>query len=171
MSDCRNQNVQAGILGIPEQCMRRKDRETTDTEEMELILNAAPVCRLGMADSGEPYVVPLCFGYEAGSLYIHSATEGEKIAILRKNPRVCVEVDLTAGPIPSEEPCSWEMHYKSVICRGNAVFLTGSDEKRKALCCILRHYGASPDPFTEDSLAKVCVIRIDIDRMTGKKHG
>lgn len=151
--------------------MRRKDREITDREEMELILNAAPVCRLGMANAGEPYVVPVCFGYEDGSIYVHSAPEGEKIAILAKNPRVCVEVDLTSGPIPDENPCAWEMRYKSVICSGNAVFLTENEEKKKALTCILRHYGADPHPFTESSLAKVCVIRIDVDTMTGKKHG
>jgi hypothetical protein len=151
--------------------MRRKDREITDREEMELIFDAAPVCRLGMALNGEPYVVPVCFGYESGSIYIHSALEGEKIALLEKNPRVCVEVDLTAGPIPDENPCSWEMRYKSVICWGTAVFLTESREKQKGLDCILRHYGAGPQLFPEPSLAKVCVIRIVIDRMTGKKHG
>ena len=151
--------------------MRRKDREITDREEMEMILQAAPVCRLGMAYKNEPYVVPVCFGYDDGSLYIHSASEGEKITILEKNPRVCVEVDLTAGPIPDENSCSWEMRYKSVICRGTAVILTGSDEKKKALNCILHHYGESPHPFTGSSLAKVCVIRIDIDRMTGKNAG
>ncbi len=151
--------------------MRRKDREITDREEMELILQAAPVCRLGMAVNGEPYVVPVCFGYKDRSIYIHSACEGEKITLLGKNPRVCVEVDLTAGPIPDENPCAWEMRYKSVICWGTAIFLTGAWEKQKGLDCILNHYGAGPTPFTEASLAKVCVIRIDIDRMTGKKCG
>ena len=151
--------------------MRRNDREITDREEMELILQAAPVCRLAMAVDGEPYVVPLCFGFEEGSVYIHSACEGEKISLLRKNPRVCVEVDLTAGPIMDENPCAWEMRYKSVICWGTAIFLTELEEKKKGLDCILNHYGASPNQFTETSLSKVCVIRINIDRMTGKKCG
>jgi nitroimidazol reductase NimA-like FMN-containing flavoprotein (pyridoxamine 5'-phosphate oxidase superfamily) len=151
--------------------MRRRDREITDREEMELILHAAPVCRLGMAHNGEPYVVPVCFGYKEGSIYIHSACEGEKITMVRGNPRVCVEVDLTAGPIKDESPCAWEMRYKSVICFGTAVIITSSDEKKKALDCILDHYGARPYPFAEQSIAKVCVIRIDVDRMTGKKCG
>jgi nitroimidazol reductase NimA-like FMN-containing flavoprotein (pyridoxamine 5'-phosphate oxidase superfamily) len=151
--------------------VRRKDREITDRVEMEMILNASPVCRLAMVNDGEPYVVPLCFGYRDGSIFIHSAGEGEKIAILRKNPRVCVETDLTAGPIPDDNPCAWEMRYKSVICWGTAVFLSERIEKQVALDCILEHYGAGPHPFTEEILAKVCVIRIDVDRMTGKKCG
>jgi hypothetical protein len=151
--------------------MRRKDREITDRAEMELILNVAPVCHLAMANNSEPYVVPLCFGYKDGAIFIHSACEGEKIAILHKNPRVCVEVDLTMGPIPSGNPCSWEMGYKSVICSGTAVFLTGNTEKKEAFDHILSHYGADPYPFADSALEKVCVIRIDVEKMTGKKHG
>ena len=60
--------------------MRRKDREITDRAEIEAILNEAMVCRIGLADDGEPYVVPVSFGYEDGSVYIHSAPEGKKIA-------------------------------------------------------------------------------------------
>ena len=96
--------------------MRRKDREITDRAEIEAILDEAMVCRIGLADGGDPYVVPLCFGYEDGSVYIHSARrkrrrpfgsvltmtfdpipggiDGKKIAMIRKNPRCCFEVDM-----------------------------------------------------------------------------
>jgi hypothetical protein len=151
--------------------MRRKDREITDREEMELILQAAPVCRLAMARDGEPYVVPVCFGYDRGSIVIHSAREGKKIEILRENPRVCVEVDLIAGPVKDENPCAWEMQYKSVICRGVAHIVEDPGEKQKALDCILHHYGAESHPFSEKELQDVCIIRIDITEMTGKKCG
>jgi len=151
--------------------MRRKDREIIDTEAMERILDAAAVCRLGMADNNGPYVVPLCYAYENGSFYLHSAREGEKIDILRKNPQVCVEVDITDGPIPKENPCAWEMRYKSVICRGTAVFVEDSEEKKQALGKITRHYGAGYLTFPDEAVARVCIIRIDVDCMTGKQHG
>jgi nitroimidazol reductase NimA-like FMN-containing flavoprotein (pyridoxamine 5'-phosphate oxidase superfamily) len=151
--------------------MRRKDREITDPREMEAILSCAPVCRLALADGGEPYVVPVCFGIEGRSIYIHSALEGKKIGILRKNPRCCVEVDRTGGPLPDERPCSWEMQYQSVICKGEAVFVEEPAKKQRALDCILRHYGGEEHPFSEKELEHVCVIRIDILEMTGKKHG
>jgi len=151
--------------------LRRNDREIVDRAEMESILRASPVCRLGMADGNEPYVVPVCFGYEDGSFFVHSATEGEKIDILRRSPRVCIEVDLTAGPIRNENPCAWEMRYKCVICRGTARFLEHREEKKHALNIILEHYGSSADGFSDQALAKICVIRIDVDQMTGKQHG
>jgi hypothetical protein len=151
--------------------MRRKDREITDHGEMEAILDAAPVCRLALSDGTDPYVVPLCFGMDGGALYIHCAPEGKKTDILRRNPRCCVEVDSTEGPLTDDNPCSWEMQYKSVICTGTASFVTENKEKLRALICILKHYGGEEHIFSEKELGRVCVIRIDIDEMTGKKHG
>jgi len=138
---------------------------------MEQILRTSFVCRLAMADGNEPYVVPLCFGYQDGSIFVHSAKVGLKIDILRKNPRCCIEVDVTEGPIRNDNPCSWEMRYKSVICTGRAAFVEDPAGKVKALNCILEHYGGEPQQFSESSLQKVCVIRIVIEEMTGKKHG
>ncbi|WP_321505708.1 pyridoxamine 5'-phosphate oxidase family protein [uncultured Methanoregula sp.] len=151
--------------------MRRKDREITDPAGMAAILDSAPVCRLGLADGNEPYVVPLCFGRDGSSIYIHSSPEGKKIAIIRHNPCCCVEVDNTTGPVPSDNPCSWEMQYQSVICTGTAHFVTRDAEKQHALTCILKHYGGEEHTFSEKELGRVCVIRIDIREMTGKKHG
>ena len=34
---------------------------------------------------GSPYIVPLCFGYDAGTLYFHSAPAGKKIDLLKNN--------------------------------------------------------------------------------------
>jgi len=153
--------------------MRRKDREITDRAEMEAILDAAPVCRLAMAEGTEPYVVPLCFAYvaEEDAIYFHSAKEGKKIGMLAKNPRCCVEVDIADGPIPDESPCSWEFRYKSVICTGTATVLTDHGEKNRALNCIIRHYGDTDHQFTEKELERVCVIKIAVAEMTAKKHG
>ena len=151
--------------------MRRKEREITDPAEMESILAGAFVCRLALADGGEPYVMPLCFGYSDRVLYLHSALEGKKIAMLRKNPRCCVEVDRYEGPLPDASPCRWEIRYKSVICTGTARITDTPGEKRTGLNCIMRHYGGSEYPFSEKELERVCVVRVDILEMTGKKYG
>jgi nitroimidazol reductase NimA-like FMN-containing flavoprotein (pyridoxamine 5'-phosphate oxidase superfamily) len=151
--------------------MRRKDREITDRSAMEAILLEAPVCRLALADGEEPYVVPLCFGYADNTVWVHSAREGKKIDMLIRNPRCCVEVDICGAPIKNEKPCSWEFRYRSVICHGRAEIVEDPEEKRTGLACILRHYGAGDYSFTEKDLDRVCVVKIAIDAMTGKKYG
>ena len=62
--------------------------------EIGAILHEATVCRIGRADDGGQYVIPVSFGYENGSVYIHSVPEGRKIAMMVKNPRCCFEVDI-----------------------------------------------------------------------------
>ncbi|HJO06699.1 MAG TPA: pyridoxamine 5'-phosphate oxidase family protein, partial [Chloroflexota bacterium] len=59
--------------------MRRKDRAITDPAAIEKILRRADVCRVGMIADGEPYVVPLNFGYRDGKVYFHSFSSGRKI--------------------------------------------------------------------------------------------
>ncbi|PID57865.1 hypothetical protein CSB45_06515 [candidate division KSB3 bacterium] len=74
--------------------MRRKDKEICDIQQIEAIITASTVCRLGLCLHGRPYVVPLNFGYNDRTIYLHSAQKGKKLDILRQNPRVCVEFDL-----------------------------------------------------------------------------
>ena len=56
------------------------------------LLKRAHVARLGYIHEGQPYIVPMLFAFDVDYLYGIS-TEGQKIAWMRANPRVCVEVD------------------------------------------------------------------------------
>ncbi len=64
--------------------MRRKDREIVGLEGIESVIRKASICHLAMCDGKSPYVVPLCFGYDDGVLYFHSAGEGRKLDALEK---------------------------------------------------------------------------------------
>ena len=48
--------------------------------------------RLACAHEGQPYITPMSFTYDSNWLYCFS-TLGQKIAWMRANPLVCVEVD------------------------------------------------------------------------------
>ena len=91
--------------------MRRKDKEITDKRTIEEIIKNSIVCRVAMCENDLPYVVPMCFGYEKDTIYLHSAKEGEKIDILKSNPNVCIEFDVGADIITSEQACDFGMKY------------------------------------------------------------
>ncbi|MFZ1897393.1 pyridoxamine 5'-phosphate oxidase family protein [Methanoregula sp.] len=105
------------------------------------------------------------------AIYFHSAPVGKKIEILAKNPRCCVEVDSSDGPVRSDNPCRWEMRYKSVICTGIARILEDYREKCAAMNCIIRRYGGPEYPFSEKEIERVCLVKIPLDGMTGKQYG
>ena len=151
--------------------MRKGEREIRDQAEILAIMNEALVCRLGLSDEGSPYVVPMNFGLGEKCLYLHCAGEGRKLDILRRNDRVCFEMDLLREIKRSPTACGWGACYKSVIGFGRAVLVENPSEKGAALDRIMEHYGA-PAPFSyeDDILAKTAVIRIDIDSITGKRR-
>jgi nitroimidazol reductase NimA-like FMN-containing flavoprotein (pyridoxamine 5'-phosphate oxidase superfamily) len=57
-----------------------------------------------------------------------------------------------------------------VIGFGRTHFILDREEKKQGLNCIMDHYGSGMHEFSDDDIRNVCVIRIDIDSMTGKKH-
>jgi nitroimidazol reductase NimA-like FMN-containing flavoprotein (pyridoxamine 5'-phosphate oxidase superfamily) len=144
-----------------------------DTQEMEALLGRAAVGRLGLADDGEPYVVPLNFAYGNGCIYFHAGFEGRKIDMLNKNARVCFEVDeLTEIVVNKEASCFSTAYYQSVIACGTARFLESNEEKLAALDILMQKYaaGGQYEPIAEHALAIVNVCEIKIDNMTGKAN-
>jgi nitroimidazol reductase NimA-like FMN-containing flavoprotein (pyridoxamine 5'-phosphate oxidase superfamily) len=151
--------------------MRRGEREIRDQAEVLAIMTEALVCRLGFSDNGTPYVVPMNFGLGEGCIYLHCAKEGRKLDIIRKNAKVCFEMDLLREIKQGPAACGWGVRYESVIGFGRAVLVENPCEKRGALDRIMDHYGACP-PFSyaDDIFTKTEVIRIDIESVTGKRR-
>ena len=152
--------------------MRRKDKEISDIAAIETIIRRAQVCRLACVDNGMPYIIPLCFGYEPGALYFHAAQQGRKLDILRQNPQVCFEFDIDQELVRGESVCEWGMKYRSVIGFGIASILEDVGVKKTALDCIMQQYQAQePYTYSDASLEKTVIIKIDIKAMTGKVAG
>jgi len=151
--------------------MRKKEREITDLSEIESIIRKAQVCRVAMVDGNQPYVVPVCFGYEKGALYVHGALAGRKIDVLKKNNRVCFEMDEDVEIRGAEKACKFSLKYRSVIGTGKARFLEKDDEKTRALDVIMKHYSDRDFTFSKPDLDSVLVWKIEIDSLSGKKAG
>ena len=95
--------------------MRRSDKEITDSKEIAVIMEKAAVCRIALVDDGYPYIVPVNFVVRDSHLYFHSSRDGRKIDLLRKNNRVCFEIDINTKIVTGDAPCSCGTRYLSVI--------------------------------------------------------
>ena len=150
--------------------MRRKEKEITDIDEIESIIRKADVCRLGLAVDNTPYVVPVNYGYEDRSLYIHCAKEGRKIDMIKQNNNVCFQLDVdTVVTGRDKPPCQWSSSYRSVIGYGEAFFIEDFHQKKQALDIIMKHYSPKTSfEYREEAIEKVAVIKIIIRHLTGK---
>jgi uncharacterized protein len=149
--------------------MRRKEREIKEREVIDSIIRECRVCRLGLADGDQPYVVPLSFGYDGEALYFHGASAGRKIDILRANNRVCFELDILDALRPSDEACRWSAGYRSVIGFGTATIVELPDEKLKILAIIMAQYSDQGFSFADDAVQRTTVIKVHIESITGKQ--
>jgi uncharacterized protein len=158
--------------------MRRSDREVSEIELIEEIINKADVCRIALADNKTPYIVTMNFGYSGypmRRLFFHCANTGRKLEMIRKNEYVCFEMDidhqLYVKPAnDGRKGCNWGMNYRSVVGYGNISIITDKEAKKTGLDCIMKHYGNENEYFyDEKALANTTVLRLDIKEITGKK--
>jgi len=152
--------------------MRRKDKEVTDPGIIAELLGSAEICRVAMVDNGEPYVIPLNYGYWDNALYMHSAAAGRKIHILKRNSRVCFEIESSISIVRSAEPCHWGTRARSLIGYGNVEILTDREQKKQGLDIIMRQHGKTgPNLYDEKQLDAILVLKVVIESVTCKQVG
>ena len=150
--------------------IRRKDKEITESREIEAVIRKATVCRLGLVDRDESYIVPVNFGYERNTIYFHSALEGRKVELIKRNNKVCFEID-TDVAIEKTDKSNCSVKYRSVIGRGKACILESNEEKLRGLKAIMRQCTGGEYSFSEERLDSVLVVEIKIENVTGKQSG
>ncbi len=152
--------------------MTRREREITDIADIIKILDTAKIAHIGLVDDGMPYVVPLNYGYTLQdkklSLYIHGATEGRKLDIMRKKPDVFVEIDCDVVPFEGDIACRYGTSYSSIMAEGTAHILENIDEKREGLKVLMKTQTGKDFDFTDKMLNVVSVVRIDVTEYTAK---
>ena len=154
------------------QGITRREREVTDMNAILEILDKSMIAHIAMIDGDEPYLVPMNYGYtmEDGklTLYVHGATEGRKLDIWRKNPKVFVEMDCDIMPMEGNVACQYGTTYSSVMGSGKAVILEEPEEKMKGLSILMKTQTGKDFEFNERLVSIVSVIRIDVDEYTAK---
>ena len=155
--------------------MRKPHKRITDPAIIFATLDHSPVGRLGTISSdGWPMIKPLNFARDGWVLYFHCAKEGEKLDDIRRDSRVCFEVDLPIAYVKGEidRPCRAEYLYRSVIIRGRATKVEERGEKIRALDCLMQKFqpGVTFSSYSDDKLEMTGIVRIDIDDISGKEE-
>src|SRR6188508_3225364 len=138
-------------------------------EQCEHLLRCELVGRIGCTAAGKVYIIPVTYAFYDKFIYAHSK-EGLKIRMMRKNPKVCFEVE------SRESMRNW----RSVILWGKYDELKWVSEQKKALKILndhllpfslsesLRPAGYVDAPRQVARERKPVIYRISIDEITGK---
>ena len=145
-----------------------------DKQRIESIILHCDVCFVGIVDmEGNPYVVPMNFGYEDGIIYLHSGPEGSIVEMLEHINNVCFTFSLGHKLVSQhvKVACSYSMRSESAMCRGKVEFVEDMEEKRGALDIIMCHYTNNEFNYSDPAVRNVKVWKVPVDRMTGKVFG
>ena len=154
--------------------MRRSEREITDGEEIDRVIRACPLCRLGFSHPDGAYVVPLSFGFshENGErvLYFHGAVEGRKMELMRENPLVGFEMDTGCELVHGGRACDWSARFRRVIGTGPPP-PAGPGGEGRALRLIMEHATGSADwTFPDATLGRTAVFQLTVREICCKAH-
>ena len=154
------------------QGMTKRERQITDPNQIKAILDTAQVLHLGLAVDNMPYVVPMNYGYVMNdgklTLYLHGATRGKKLDMIRKNPNVFFSLDCDRVPFDGVMPCQYGLAYSSVMGQGTATIVEDVEEKKQAMTVLMKTQTGKDFTFEDRLVSMVAVIRIDVSEYTAK---
>lgn len=138
-------------------------------EQTEELLRKQVLGHLGCNDDEQVYVIPISYAYDGENIFCHTH-EGMKLRIMRKNPKVCFQVD----------EFRTMAHWKSVIVWGRFEELEKGKEKDVAVETLLRrslpiisstttHLGTEW-PFASEKIKDLegIVFRIKVEAKSGR---
>ncbi|MFT4300704.1 MAG: pyridoxamine 5'-phosphate oxidase family protein [Desulfovibrio sp.] len=142
-------------------------------EKIVELLTSEQIGRLATTGAdGFPYITPVHFVFMSDKIFIHGLAAGEKLANIKKDDRVCFEVEKMHEYVQDELPCDTNTSYESVIIRGHAVLITDTDAKITVLNVLVDKYTPqhSGKSYPDAMLKMTGVVEISIESCTGKHY-
>lgn len=110
-----------------------REKAAYDHQTVHGILDAGLVAQVGFVQDGAPVVVPMLYGRDGETLYLHGARKARVIRLLEETGQTCVNVTLLDGLVYARSAFASSMHYRSVTVFGAARLIDDHAEKLAAL--------------------------------------
>lgn len=147
--------------------MRRQDKALHGKDVEQILLDGEYGVLSTVDRDGQPYGVPLNYVFMNGCIYFHCALVGHKLDNIAANEHVCFTVVGRTEVLPAE----FSTGFESVVLFGTAEVVCG-EEWHKALLGLLEKYCTghleAGRKYIEQHAKQTKVVRIDIERLTGK---
>lgn len=106
---------------------------------MHQILDAGLVASVAFVQAGAPIVVPMIYGRESETLFLHGARKARIIRLLEETERACINVTLLDGIVVARSTFNSSMNYRSVTLFGTPQLLEERQEKLHGMKVISEH--------------------------------
>lgn len=110
-----------------------------DRESVHRILDAGLVAQVAFIEDGNPVVVPMIYGRDGETLFLHGARKARVIRMIEGGDRICLNVTLLDGIVLARSAFNSSMNYRSVTVFGSPILVEGPAEKLRAMRVISEH--------------------------------
>jgi hypothetical protein len=110
-----------------------REKATYDQDAVHNILDSALLASVGFVQDGQPVVVPMLYGREGETVYLHGARKARVIRLLESTTTACLNVTHVDALVYARSVFNSSMNYRSVTVFGTPRLIEGRDEKLHAL--------------------------------------
>ena len=104
-----------------------------------MLLDAGLVAHVAFVQDGQPVVVPMIYGREGETVFLHGARKARVIRLLEQTERACLNVTLLDALVLARSSFNSSMNYRSVTVFGRPRLLESEEGKLHAMRVISEH--------------------------------
>lgn len=149
-----------------------REKAAYDHETVHKVLDAGLLAHVAFVQDGDPVVVPMLYGREGETLFLHGARKARVIRLLEGTSTASVNVTLLDGLVYARSAFASSMNYRSATVFGKARLVDGRDEKLHALRviseCTMPGRWAEVRESLDNEIKMTGVIAIDIESASAK---
>jgi len=149
-----------------------RENATYDKDTVHAILDAALVASAAFVQDGQAVVVPMIYGREDETIYLHGARKARIVRLLEQTERACINVTLVDGIVFARSAFNSSMNYRSATIFGTPRLVDDRDGKLHGMRIISEHTMPGRWDELRDSLEQEIkmtgVIAVDIDAASAK---
>lgn len=143
-----------------------------DRKTVHGVLDSALLASVGFVQDGQPVVVPMLYGREDETVFLHGARKARVIRLLEGTSEVCINITHVDALVYARSAFNSSMNYRSATVFGTPRLLDDHDEKLHALqiiteCTMPGRWNELRDPL-ENEVKMTGVIAVDIESASAK---
>ena len=116
-----------------------KEKARYDRESVHQVLDAGLLAQVAFIQDNAPVVVPMIYGREGETIYLHGARKARVIRLLEQTDRASLNVTLLDAIVLARSSFNSSMNYRSVTVFGRPRLLGSTEAKLHAMKVISEH--------------------------------
>ena len=149
-----------------------REKAVYDRETVHGILDSALLASVSFVQDGQPVVVPMLYGREGETIYLHGARKARVIRLLEGTGTACMNVTHVDALVYARSAFNSSMNYRSATVFGSARLIDDWDEKLRALrviseCTMPGRWDELRAPL-DNEIKKTGIIELTIESASAK---